>query len=105
MPRRPNRPSSRPPTPVYTPPAGTLTYHKLIKDMSPDDLVNWLTGKQAWLTQKMQRERDYLNRRANRRVHTPTDEAYEADQAQEQELLALLEELLQGAQAQGVQIP
>ena len=103
--RRTSRSSSRPPTPVYTPPVGTLTYHKLIKDMSPDELVNWLTGKHAWLTSKMQRERDYLDRRASRGTRTPTDEAYEADQVQERELLALIEELLEGAHAQGVNIP
>lgn len=48
-----------------------------------------------------QRERDYLDRRAARGAHTPTDDAYEADQGLETELLLLLDELLQNAQEQG----
>lgn len=42
-------------------------------------------------------EQAYLARRAARGTHTPTDEAYEQDQALENELLALLDELEQGA--------
>ena len=45
------------------------------------------------LARKQQRERDYLDRRANRGIHTPTDEAYEQDRALEVELLMLLGEL------------
>jgi len=44
----------------------------------------------------MQRERAYLDRRAARGTHTPTDDAYEADQILEAELLAILDELAQG---------
>jgi hypothetical protein len=43
---------------------------------------------------KKQRERAYLDRRAARGAHTPTDEAYERDQELETELIALLEEIL-----------
>nr|MBA2680535.1 hypothetical protein [Ktedonobacteraceae bacterium] len=39
----------------------------------------------------------YLDRRAQRGTHTPTDDAYEADQQLETELLALLERLLEEA--------
>ncbi len=35
------------------------------------------------------------DRRAKRGTHTPTDDAYEADQVLEEELVALLDEVLQ----------
>ncbi len=70
---------------------GTLTYHKPLSALSPDEVLQWIQGIRARLQQKMQRERAYLNRRAGRGVRTPTDEAYEADQALEAELLGLLD--------------
>ena len=45
----------------------------------------------------MARERAYLDRRAARGTYTPTDEAYEADQRVEADLLAMLEEFEQVA--------
>jgi hypothetical protein len=61
--------------------------------MDDDEARRWLAGVRARLVQKMARERAYLDRRATRGMHTPTDEAYEADQLLEAELLALLDEV------------
>ncbi len=55
----------------------------------------WIAGLRDCLQAKQTRERAYLDRRAKRGTHTPTDEAYEADQVLEEELVALLEEVLQ----------
>jgi len=51
----------------------------------------WIRQKRDALHQKMQRERAYLTRRAIRGIHTATDDAYEADQLLEADLLTLLE--------------
>ena len=75
------------------PPQGTLTYHKPLATMSHEELLTWLQNVRERLQRKMQRERAYLDRRAARGTHTPTDEAYEADQVLEAELLAILDEL------------
>jgi hypothetical protein len=64
--------------------------------MSPEEIRAWLQQTRAALLRKMQRERAYLQRRARRGVRTPTDDAYEADQELEADLLALLDEMEQG---------
>src|SRR5579884_1067852 len=69
----------------------TLTYHKPLTDLSPDEALVWIEDLKRRLSQKMQRERDYLDRRAARGTHTTTDDAYEADQVLEQEIMGLLE--------------
>jgi hypothetical protein len=69
----------------------TLTYHKPLTDLSPDEALAWIQDLKKRLSQKMQRERNYLDRRAARGTHTPTDDAYEADQVLEQEIMGLLE--------------
>lgn len=74
----------------------SLVYHKPLDKMTPDEARVWLQGVHERLTRKMQRERSYLDYRASRGRHTPTDEAYEADLVLEQELLSLIENLLQG---------
>lgn len=64
----------------------------------------WIAERRAQLQKKQQRERAYLDRRASRGTHTPTDDAYEADQTLENELfeaLDLLESCLQGESARG----
>lgn len=61
--------------------------------MTPDELRKWLHDMRSALQRKMQREQAYLHRRARRGVRTPTDEAYEADQEVEADLLHLLDEL------------
>jgi hypothetical protein len=70
---------------------GTLTYHKPLTELTPDEALNWIQDLKSRLAQKMRRERDYLDRRAARGTHTPTDDAYEADQVLEAEIMGLLE--------------
>lgn len=63
------------------------------------DQLAWIGTRRAQLLKKQARERAYLDRRAARGTHTPTDDAYEADAILEAELLEaldLLESLLQG---------
>jgi hypothetical protein len=62
-----------------------------LTDLSPEEMQAWIREKQDALHQKMRRERAYLARRAARGIHTATDEAYEADQLLETDLLTLLE--------------
>lgn len=63
-----------------------------IDAMTPDDLRVWIGSTRAALQKKMARERAYLDRRAARGTCTPTDEAFEADQLLEADLLAMLNE-------------
>ena len=63
------------------------------------DQLAWIAERRAQLRQKQDRERAYLDRRAARGAHTPTDDAYEADALLENDLfevLDLLENCLQG---------
>ncbi len=83
-------------SPTSTAPQPSLVYHKPLDKMTPDEAKIWLQGVHERLIRKMQRERSYLDHRAARGTHTPTDEAYEADLVLEQELLSLIENLLQG---------
>ena len=71
----------------------------LFSQMTPDEMRRWLHDTRLALQRKMQREQAYLHRRARQGVHTPTDDAYEADQELEADLLALLEELEQHLEA------
>ncbi len=80
-----------------TPRVGTIIYHKALDLMSPDEGCLYLRNLKEQLTHKQQRERAYLDRRAQRGTHTPIDDAYAADQQLETELLALLERLLEEA--------
>jgi hypothetical protein len=75
---------------------GTLTSHKSLADLSHEETLTWLQNVRERLERKMQRERAYLDRRAARSTHTPTDDAYEGDQVLEVELLAILDELARG---------
>jgi hypothetical protein len=69
------------------------------------DQLAWISIRRTQLRQKQQRERAYLDRRAARGAHTPTDDAYEADAILEDDLLEaldLLEDCLQsGSPAPG----
>jgi hypothetical protein len=69
----------------------TLTYHKPLRELTPDEALAWIEDLKNRLSQKMQRERNYLDRRSARGTHTTTDDAYEADQVLEQEIMGLLE--------------
>jgi hypothetical protein len=67
--------------------------------LSLADQLAWIADRRAKLRQKQDRERAYLDRRAARGTHTPTDDAYEADALLENDLfeaLDLLEAYLQG---------
>lgn len=70
---------------------------KPLGEMDVPEVLEWIAGIRARLKMKQAREQNYLARRKARGVHTPTDEAYEQDQALENEILALLDELEQGA--------
>ena len=72
---------------------GTLTTHKALAEMTSEEGTAWLASMRERLARKMWRERAYLSRRAARGTYTPTDDAYEADQALEAELLAFLDEI------------
>jgi hypothetical protein len=66
-----------------------------LSSMTPDEQRSWIGATRTALVRKMQRERAYLDRRAVRGTYTPTDQAYEADQLLEADLLALLDALAQ----------
>jgi len=64
------------------------------------DQLIWIDARRSQLLKKQTRERAYLDRRAARGMHTPTDDAYEADSVLESELLEaldLLGQCLQGS--------
>ena len=62
--------------------------------MSRKERVSYLESLADRLDRKQAREKAYLERRAKKGVRTLTDEAYEGDQQLENELLALLHELV-----------
>ena len=67
----------------------------VFSSLSSQEQLTWIQERRAALQRKMQRERAYLDRRARRGVWTPTDEAYEADQQLEADVIALLAEMEQ----------
>lgn len=64
-----------------------------VGQMSEEGLRAWIHTTRAALHKKLARERNYLDRRASRGTHTPTDEAYEADQGLLADLIALFDEM------------
>jgi hypothetical protein len=84
-------------------PAGTPYYipskppRRRIEDMTPQEAVQHLDNLRTRLLAKQRRERAYLDRRAARGTHTPTDDAYEDDQVLEDELLEVIERLIEEA--------
>lgn len=79
-------------TPVATPTTSAGTAAPLVS-LSLANQLAWIELRRSQLRTKQARERAYLERRAARGTHTPTDEAYEADSLLENDLL---EALLQG---------
>ena len=73
-------------------PQATKPQRPPINEMS-DELAAWIHTTRAALHKKKARERAYLDRRAAHGTHTPTDEAYEADQPLLADLIALLDEM------------
>lgn len=90
------------PTGAYgTPGAYYVPTHarkKPLRDLTPQEVLVFLQDLRQRLQAKQARERAYLDRRAARGTHTPTDEAYEGDQLLEQDLLDLLDQLITTAQ-------
>lgn len=83
-------------TPVYQPPMlPGIVIHKAWDDLTLEEGKAYLTQLSDRLRAKKQREQSYLDRRAARGTHTPTDEAYAQDQILEDELLTLLGSLIQ----------
>ena len=64
-----------------------------LNQMTPDELCTWIGATRRALTHKQARERAYLDRRAERGTHTPTDDVYEQDQHLLADLLAMLDEM------------
>ncbi len=80
-----------PATPYYIP----TVQRKKLQDMKPNEVTQYTWDLHRRLAAKKQRERDYLDRRASRGTHTPTDDVYENDQILEDEILSILEELIE----------
>ena len=74
-------------------PQATKPQRPPINEMSDDELAAWIHTTRAALHKKKARERAYLDRRAAHGTHTPTDEAYEADQPLLADLIAFLDEM------------
>ena len=70
-----------------------MTSRQPFSDMSPEEVRDWLQNTREHLQRKMQRERAYLDRRIAQGIHTPTDDAYEADLLLEAGVIALLDEI------------
>jgi hypothetical protein len=70
---------------------GTVSSTVDFDKMTPEQLTAFIAHKRDWLTAKMKREKSYVDRRAARGTHTPTDEAYINDQREEAELLRLFD--------------
>jgi hypothetical protein len=82
------------PTPLQVASSSTILRgsRPAINQMTHNELRAWIGSTRAALQKKMARERAYLDRRALRGIHTPTDEAYETDQLLEADLLDMLTE-------------
>jgi len=95
-PGRQRSPTSRRYVPPYVPPAQPPQQaSRRWEDMTPVEALAHIGTMRARLVAKQTRERAYLDRRAARGTHTPTDDVYEADQELETDLLALLDGLEQ----------
>ena len=75
-----------------------------INEMTTEAVRAWIQTTRAALQKKMERERAYLDRRAKRGIFTSTDEAYEADQVLEADLLRMLHEMEMTLQQQGSRV-
>ena len=69
---------------------------KPIDDMTTQEALVHLQDLRQKLLRKQAREKAYLDRRAVRGTHAPTDDAYEADQELENDLLALIDNIEKG---------
>ena len=67
-------------------------------EMSQEERRAWIKEKHAWLTEKRQREQEYLNKRDS---DLKTDRAYREDAGHELDMLAMLSELSEEAEHEG----
>lgn len=96
MKRRTSKPQ---PTVYYTP--SSLPRRRTLSEMTREEITLWIQGTRVHLQEKKAREKNYIDRRAARGTHTPTDEAYMRDQYLLEDLLWLLDEMEQGVIAWG----
>src|ERR1700730_6831921 len=89
--RRPHAANTHP-APLQIATSNNTAARPPINAMTPDELRAWIGSTRTALQKKMARERAYLDRRAARGTHTPTDEACEMAQLLEADLLAMLAE-------------
>ena len=75
----------------------TRPARKPFDQMDKDEGLAFLRQEQAWLIEKQIREQSYLMRRQRNNTYTPTDQAYEADQDHEDDLIAFLQHLINQA--------
>jgi hypothetical protein len=71
----------------------TASHRPPLCEMSPEEVGAWIQATRRALEQKKARERVYLDPRADRGIHTPTDDAFEQDQRLEADLRAMLDEM------------
>ena len=74
---------------TYVPPIR----RKPFDTMTHEEQLSYIGDLRGRIEAMKQRGRNYLDRRASRGTHTPTDDAYEADQILEMELIAFLNEM------------
>lgn len=82
--------------PYPGPPTPTLAIRSAtpLAALSLTEQLAWIAERRDRLAAKQARERAHLDRRAGRGTHTPTDDAYEADQVLEGELIEILDLLV-----------
>lgn len=68
------------------------------------DQLAWIADRRTRLHEKQDREREYLDRRAARGIHTSTDRDYEADSLLENDLFEALD-LLEACLQAGSSVP
>lgn len=78
--------------------AGQKPSRKLLRDMTPAELRDWLSEQQAELEDFCSYAQRYIKGRARRGQRTPTDERYEQFLTRAADLLAGLEEMREVAE-------
>lgn len=89
--RQPNPPASYYYQPSVQP---TLVVRKRLDEMDEHEAVAYTEQLMERLRKKQAREKNYLDGRARRGIRRPTDELYEQDQILEDEILAVLGEVI-----------
>lgn len=76
-----------------TPGTPTTVSRIPLNQMTPEEACTWIQATRRALKQKQARAGAYLDRRAERGTHTPTDDAYEQDQRLLADRLSMLDEM------------